>query len=169
MSQDSVSIKRRVIVVEKWKYIRKIVVLNFLLLSPHLHQSGHWNYFQRPASRSSLDMEPVRDCGHIRSSPMERHIHVQSSSGERKRNERSPPREKKRKNNNISVERKRNGSHSPGEKKRNRKGKAHHDIKTMNESQNITDLPEQMSISYTPSEAEQMSTGKGVILISVLW
>ena len=110
---------------------------------------------------------------------MERHIHVQSSSGERKRNERSPPREKKRRNNNISVERKRNGSHSPGEKKRNdsrsagekkrnRKGKAHHDIKTMNESQNITDLPEQMSISYTPSEAEQMSTGKAVVLISVL-
>ena len=106
-------------------------------------------------------MEPVRDCGHIRSSSPETQVRERNSSAERRRNKRSEKEAKKKKRNNISAERKRDVSHSPGEKKR--KTKAHRDVTTMNESEN-TDLPERMSLGFTPSEAELLSTGMVIIL-----
>ena len=82
----------------------------------------------------------------------------------RKGNDRSPTREKKRKVKSAPEDRKRNGSRSPVERKR--RAKPQRDVTAMNESRN-SNIQVDVSVNYTPSEAEQMSTGNFVVFTFV--
>ena len=86
----------------------------------------------------------------------------------RKGTDRRPTRERKRKEkgrDKSSPEgRKRSGSRSPAERKRIPRAKLQRDVTAMNESCN-SNTQDDASVRYTPSEAEQMSTGDFVITV----